>query len=273
MSYREKGNPHFPILATCKHFAAYDVEGTPNLDETSRFNFDAKVTMQELSEFYLTPFKACVDADVAAIMCSYNSINGVPACANEFLLQKVLREHWGWSQETKWVTSDCQAVQMIREGHNYTRSKPEAAALALKSGTDLECGTYYDARFAYYDTLGTALNQSLVSVGNIDKALTRLYSSLVTVGYFDTPSNQSVQPQRLRQVGWKDISVTQDDLAYKLAAESIVLVKNDGILPLSASKSIAFVGPWANGSFLKSQSWSWLTERQLLLKCRETTQA
>ena len=250
MGHREPGNPLQPVIATCKHFAAFDMEGSPHLNQTSRFNFDAKVSMQELAEYYLAPFKSCVDADVGAIMCSYNSINGVPACANEFLMQKVLREHWGWNQETKWVTSDCQAIQYMMEGHNYTHSKAETAATSLKAGTDLECGTYYEGRFAFYDELPTALNKSLVSVAHIDKALVRLYSSLVSLGYFDPLEKQSKESQRLRQIGWKDISVTQDDLAYKLAVESVVLVKNNGLLPLALSTKIALIGPWANGMCL-----------------------
>lgn len=249
MHHRSSNGTVQPIIATCKHFAAYDIEGGSTDDGTTRFNFDAKVTLQELSEYYLPPFKACVDADVGAIMCSYNSVNGVPACADEFLIQKVLREHWGWGKgkEDKWVVSDCQAIQMIREGHNYSSTKPEAAAKALKAGTDLECGTYFDARFAYYDELPAALNQSLISMDYVDKSLIRLYSSLIGLGYFDPLSTQNAESQQLRGLGWADVAKTDDDLAYELAVESLVLVKNDGILPLDRSKSIALIGPWANG--------------------------
>ena len=247
----QNNNTVKPIVATCKHFAAYDLEGlSTEPGVTNRFNFDAKVSLQELSEYYLLPFKACVDADVGAMMCAYNSVNGVPGCANEYLLQKVLREHWGWGKkEDKWVVSDCQAVQMVREGHNYVKTKEEAAARSLNAGTDLECGTYFDARFAYYDTLPQALNQSLTTVAAIDRALVRLYSSLISLGYFDPLSQQSEESRQLRSIGWKDVEKTEDGLAYRLAVESVVLVKNDGVLPLDGKKKIALVGPLANGEF------------------------
>jgi beta-D-xylosidase 4 len=254
MSHTKQNGTVVPMIATCKHFAAYDIEGGSTADGTTRFNFDAKVTLQELSEYYLPPFKACVDADVGAIMCSYNSINGVPACANEYLLQKILREHWGWGQDGNWVVSDCQAVQMVYEGHNYTSTKAEAAAKSLNAGTDLECGTYFNARFAYYDYLPAALNNSLVSTATIDKSLIRLYSSLISLGYFDPLPTQNQESQELRRIGWADIVKTDDDLAYKLAVESVVLVKNDGILPLDRSKSIALLGPLANGECLHIKS-------------------
>jgi xylan 1,4-beta-xylosidase len=107
-------------------------------------------------------------------------------------------------------------------------------------------GTYFQARFAYYDTLPQALSQNLVSISHIDKALTRLYSSLVSVGYFDPLGNQTAASQYLRKLAWKDIKTTDDTLAYQMAVEGLVLVKNDGLLPL-ANKSIALVGPMADG--------------------------
>lgn len=99
--------PYFKIAADCKHFAAYDME---DWHGNVRYGFNAVVSQQDLSEYYLPPFQTCVrDAKVASVMCSYNAVNGIPSCASSFLLQTVLRDHWGFSDD-RWVTSDCDAV-------------------------------------------------------------------------------------------------------------------------------------------------------------------
>lgn len=78
-----------------------------------RYQFDAKISMQDLSEYYIPPFQSCArDSNVGAAMCSYNAVNGVPTCADPYLLQTILREHWGWTNEEQWITSDCDAVQV-----------------------------------------------------------------------------------------------------------------------------------------------------------------
>jgi xylan 1,4-beta-xylosidase len=162
--------PFFKVAADCKHFAAYDLE---DWEGNIRTAFDAKVTAQDLSEFYLPPFQSCVrDAKVASVMCSYNAVNGVPSCANDFLLQSLLRDSWGFGED-RWVTSDCDAVDNIINGHNFTSTLPEAAAVALKAGTDVDCGTTYSQQ------LPAALNQSLITVADLQRALTRQYASLV----------------------------------------------------------------------------------------------
>jgi len=162
--------PFFKVGADCKHYAAYDLE---NWQGNIRTAFDAKVTSQDLSEFYLPPFQSCVrDAKVASVMCSYNAVNGVPSCANSYLLQSILRDSWGFD-DTRWVTSDCDAVDNIINGHNFTATLPEAAAAALKAGTDVDCGN------TYAQQLPAALNQSLITVEDLQRALTRQYASLV----------------------------------------------------------------------------------------------
>ena len=99
--------PYFKVVADCKHFAAYDME---NWEGNVRYGFNAVVSQQDLSEYYLPPFQTCVrDAKVASVMCSYNAVNGLPSCASPFLLQTVLRDHWGFTDD-RWVTSDCDAV-------------------------------------------------------------------------------------------------------------------------------------------------------------------
>jgi xylan 1,4-beta-xylosidase len=162
--------PYFKVAADCKHFAAYDLE---NGSGTDRFHFDAKVTSQDLSEYYLPSFQSCIrDAKAASVMCSYNRVNGVPACASTYLLKDILKDWWGFNEE-RWVTSDCDAVKNIYTTHNFTQTPAEAAAVALKAGTDLDCGGFY------LDNLPAALNQSLITRADLEKALVRQYASLI----------------------------------------------------------------------------------------------
>jgi beta-D-xylosidase 4 len=104
-------------------------------------------------------------------MCSYNAVNGIPSCADTFLLQTILRDHWGFD-ENRWVTSDCDAVSNFID-HKFSPDLPHAAAAGIKAGTDVDCGSTYG------NNLGAALNQSLVNVSDIATAVTRLYTSLV----------------------------------------------------------------------------------------------
>ena len=100
--------PFRKVAADCKHFAAYDLD---NWEGITRDGFNAIISQQDLVEYYLPPFQSCVrDANVASVMCSYNEVNGVPSCANEFLLKTVLRGLYGFSETEKWVTSDCNAI-------------------------------------------------------------------------------------------------------------------------------------------------------------------
>ncbi|KAG6919304.1 hypothetical protein DXG01_007437 [Tephrocybe rancida] len=228
--------PYFKIIADCKHYAAYDIENWEGHDRTS---FDAQVTLQDLSEYYLPPFQSCVrDAKVASVMCSYNSVNGIPSCANSYLLQTILRDHWGFKDD-RWLTSDCDAVDNIFSTHHFTDTYPEAVADALKAGTDIDCGTAYPLH------LPDAFNQSLINRADLEKALVRQYTSLVRLGYFDPPS---VQPYR--QLSWSDVNLPDaQNLAYQAALEGIVLLKNDGTLPFKSSiRKIAVIGPWANAT-------------------------
>lgn len=172
-------------------------------------------------------------------MCSYNAVNGVPTCADNYLLQTILREHWNWSDHAQWITSDCDAVQNVYSPHNYTSNPQKAAADALNAGTDLDCGTFYP------QYLGSAYTQGLYNISILDRSLIRRYASLVHLGYFDPPSNQPY-----RQLNFSDVSTNAAQvLALTAAEEGIVLLKNDGTLPLSSDiKSIAMIGPWANAT-------------------------
>ena len=128
---------YYKAVANCKHLAAYDVD---KWNGTDRDSFDATVSLQELVEYFLPPFEACIrDARAGSIMCSYNSVNGVPTCANDWLIQTVARELWEYdSLEDGWVVSDCNAVADIYFTHHYTDDMPESAAAAFNAGCDLE---------------------------------------------------------------------------------------------------------------------------------------
>lgn len=225
------------IVATCKHFVAYDME---SWNGNYRYQFDAQIDSQDLAEYYMPPFQSCArDSNVGAFMCSYNAVNGVPTCADPYLLQTILREHWGWTNEQQWVTSDCDAVQNIFLPHNYTQTREEAAAVALNAGTDLDCGTYYQHH------LPAAFEQGLFNESTLDMSLIRQYSSLVRLGYFDG----DLVPYR--NLTFADVSTPQSQqLALQAAEEGITLLKNDGLLPMKIDNStkIALIGDWANAT-------------------------
>jgi beta-D-xylosidase 4 len=218
------------VISTCKHFAAYDIEQT-------RTSNDLNPTQQDLSEFYLPGFKTCArDAKAGAIMCSYNAVDGVPSCASRYLLQEVLREYFDFSAPYNWVTSDCDAVDNIYNGHSYVSSDTEAAAAALNAGTDLDCGT------TYADLAG-AIQYNMTTEALLDQALVRLYSSLVQLGYFT--------PGEYIDLGWSDVGTSAaQSLALQAAEEGITLLKNNGTLPLpkTTQGSVAVIGPWANAT-------------------------
>ncbi|KAL6857296.1 glycoside hydrolase family 3 protein [Trichoderma novae-zelandiae] len=225
---------HLKIAATAKHFAGYDLE---NWNNQSRLGFDAIITQQDLSEYYTPQFLAAARyAKSHSFMCAYNSVNGVPSCANSFFLQTLLRESWGFP-EWGYVSSDCDAVYNVYNPHDYASNQSSAAASSLRAGTDIDCGQTYPWH----------LNESFVagevSRGEIERSVTRLYANLVRLGYFD-------KKNQYRSLGWKDVVKTDAwNISYEAAVEGIVLLKNDGTLPLSKKvRSIALIGPWANAT-------------------------
>lgn len=231
-------NPKYKrIVATCKHFAAYDME---SWNGNFRYQWDAHIGSQDLVEYYFPPFQSCArDSNVGAVMCSYNALNGVPTCADPYLLQTILREHWGWTKEQQWVTSDCDAVQNIFLPHKYAATRAETVAKALIAGTDVNCGTYYQ------ENLPKAYAQGLFNVSTLDQALIRQYSSLVRLGYFDGLAVP------YRNITWSDVNTPYaQHLAYKAAAEGITLLKNDGTLPMkiTSDMTLLLVGDWANAT-------------------------
>jgi len=153
---------YLKIIADAKHFAAYDVE---DWHYHPRYKFDAVVTDQDMTESFLPPFETSIrDAGVASIMCSYNAVNGVPSCGNSYLLQELARDDWNLRG---FVVSDCDAVSDIYKSHNYTNSWSETVAVALKAGTDNNCGSSLPQHTM------DAINDGSVTEADVDRALTR----------------------------------------------------------------------------------------------------
>ncbi|KAF2682351.1 glycoside hydrolase family 3 protein [Lentithecium fluviatile CBS 122367] len=234
----DAGDPYKRVVATCKHYAGYDIE---NWNGNLRYQVDAQISQQDLVEYYMPPFQACArDSNVGGFMCSYNAVNGVPTCADPYLLQTILREHWGWTSEEQWVTSDCDAIQNVYLPHQWASTREQAVADSLSAGTDIDCGTYMPAH------LPAAIAQGLVNETVLEQALVRQYSSLVRLGWFDTPEKQPY-----RQLDFNAVATNaSQQLAYRAAVEGIVLLKNDGTLPLSFDSSTSFglFGDWANAT-------------------------
>ncbi|KAL5113779.1 hypothetical protein ACEQ8H_008353 [Pleosporales sp. CAS-2024a] len=234
----DDSDPYRRVIATCKHFAGYDIE---SWNGNLRYQFDAHISQQDLVEYYLPSFESCVRSNVGAFMCSYNSVNGVPSCANEYLLQTILRDHWGFSQDQAWVTSDCDAIQNVYLPLQWSASRAGAAADSLNAGTDVDCGTYMQAH------LPAAFAQGLTNETVLDQALVRQYASLVRLGWFD-----AAEGQPYRQIGWEAVATNaSQQLARQAASEGIVLLKNNGVLPMriDSSTRIGLFGDWANATW------------------------
>jgi len=223
-------NPNYLKVAACaKHFA---VHSGP---EKIRHEFDAIASPKDLRETYLPAFKALVDAKVEAVMCAYNRTNGEPCCANNFLLTEVLRKEWGFKGH---ILSDCWAIAdfYTPTGHHTTSNQMEASALAVKSGVSLNCGDEYPS-------LVDAVKKGLITEKEIDQALKVLLTTRFKLGQFDpkekNPYN-AITPETIN-------SVANRQLARETAQKSIVMLKNNGILPLKNNLSKYFItGPNAS---------------------------
>ncbi|CAK7216885.1 hypothetical protein SCUCBS95973_002962 [Sporothrix curviconia] len=235
------------VIATCKHFAAYDLEDAGGGGgSVTRFNFDAKVTLQDLAEYYLPPFQKCArDARAGSVMCSYNAVNGVPACANAYLLDTVLRGHWNWTAHGEYVVSDCDAVYYLGSaagGHRYKASHAAAVGAAFEAGVDNICWASDGAA----PSPSQAFSQKLFAQATLDRMLERQFEGLVRTGLLDGPQGA------YRSLGAGDVNTpAARALALRAAEAGLVLLKNDGgVLPLALAKSgsggtIAMLGFWA----------------------------
>ncbi|HEY0865955.1 MAG TPA: glycoside hydrolase family 3 C-terminal domain-containing protein [Fimbriimonas sp.] len=214
-------------VATPKHFA---VHSGPDRE---RHRFNAVVEPGDLWNTYLPAFRASVvEGGAWSVMSSYNAINGVPAPAHPFLLQKILRERWGFRG---YVVSDCGAVWDVVSGHRFRATRAEGAAASVKAGTDLECGDAYKG-------LTEAVAQKLISEEEIDQAAQRLFEARIRLSMFDPIEKDPYRHLDRRVVD----SPMNRALALEAARKSIVLLKNDGFLPLRNVKTLAVIGPHAN---------------------------
>ena len=213
-----------------QHYAGYDVE---NWGGNERYGYNAIISSQDLVETYLPSFKSCLkDAKVGSAMCSYNAVNGVPACANHFLMNEVARGRWGWEG---WITSDCGAVSGIYDNHHYVQNHSAQVQVTLRGGCDIGC----DSALVQYGE--QAYKDGYITDYDLDLALTRQFASLVRLGYFDSPASQPYRSYGADKVATR----ANQRLSHRAALESVVLLKNDGTLPLSRStiKTVALIGP------------------------------
>ena len=225
-------DPKYMLAMACaKHFA---VHSGP---EKSRHSFNATISDRDLYDTYLPQFERVVrEGKVAGVMSAYNAVNGVPVSASSFLLNELVRQQWGFEG---YIVSDCDAIHDIygEKQHRFVTTAEEAAAIAVKAGTDLCCGGDYNA-------LVRAVQQGLITEKEIDGALYHTLWTRFRLGLFDPPE----------QVPFSKYTLKDNDLpahgqvALELARQSIVLLKNDGLLPLDRTKlkQIAVIGPNAD---------------------------
>lgn len=220
---------YIKVVATAKHYA---VHSGPEKD---RHHFNAVVSKKDLYETYLPAFKKSVkEAKVESIMGAYNRTNGEACCASVTLLQKILREEWGFKG---YVVSDCGAIDDIHAHHKLTQSPEESSALAVKNGCDLNCG-------GTYNSLVKAVRDGLISEDEINIAVKRLFTARFKLGMFD-PNEMVSYTQIPYQVNDCE---EHRKLALEMARKTIVLLKNENnLLPLDKDlKAIAVIGPNAD---------------------------
>ncbi len=220
---------YFKTISTVKHFA---VHSGP---EPDRHTFDAVVSERDLRETYLPHFEMGIkEGGAYSLMCAYNRVDGKPACANDMLEKDILRGEWRFPG---YIVSDCGAIDDIYLRHKVAQTAPEAAAMAVKTGTDLDCGRVYP-------NLVEAVKGGLITEAQIDTSVKRLFLARFRLGMFDSPE----------RVRWQRIPFRVLDqpshraLAREVARESIVLLKNASrTLPLRKDLgTIAVIGPNAN---------------------------
>jgi beta-glucosidase len=219
---------HPRAIATPKHFA---VHSGP---EPGRHGFSVAVSPHDLEATYLPAFRATVvEGRAGSVMCAYNALHGIPACAADWLLDGKLRRDWGFDG---FVVSDCGAISDITGYHFFRPDDAASSAVALRAGTDLSCGSAYRK-------LDQALARGDVDQSLVDRALMRLFAARYRLGELDPQ-----RPDPYAALGAADIdSTAHRDLALRAAVQSLVLLKNEhGTLPLAANQRIAVIGPNAD---------------------------
>ncbi len=222
-------DPKYLKTAACaKHYA---VHSGPEAD---RHSFDVSPSAKDFRETYLPAFKRLVDEGVESVMGAYNRVYGEPCCGSKLLLEDILRGEWGFEGH---VVSDCWAIRDFHTTHKVTKTIEESAALALKNGCDLNCGS------VYCDALEDALKLGLVTEADVDRALRRLLRARFKLGLFDPPESVPYASIPMDVVNCEE----HRRLAFDAAVDSFVLLKNkDGVLPLGPEVSnLLLTGPLA----------------------------
>jgi len=212
-----------------KHYA---VHSGP---ESERHVFDVKVSSYDLWDTYLPAFKELVDNKVAGVMCAYNAFEGQPCCGSDKLMVDILREDWGF---TGYVTSDCGAIDNFYKTHKSHPDAPSAAADAVYHGTDVDCG--HEA----YLGLKKAVEEGIITEAQVDVSLRRLFEIRFRLGMFDPA--EMVPYSKIDSTTLE--AKSHKDLALKMSRQSIVLLKNNGILPINKGtlKKVVILGPNIN---------------------------
>ena len=214
------------ILACVKHFAAY---GAP---QAGRDYNTVDMSERWLREFYLPPYKAAVDAGALSVMASFNELDGVPATANAFLLRDILRDEWGFKG---FVVSDYTGInEMVC--HGYAADEADAGRLAINAGMDMDMQSA-----SYFNYLKELVQSGKVSKKTLDESVRRVLEVKAALGLFDDPYKYCNADRETAE------TLTEENKAFarKLAAESMVLLTNDGVLPLKKGERIAVIGELA----------------------------
>ncbi len=222
----------YNIVATPKHFA---VHSGP---ESTRHHANVYVSQHDLVDTYLPAFRAAiVEGGAGSVMCAYNRIDGQPACASDLLLKTYLRESWGF---TGYVVSDCDAVRDINVNHHYAPDPATAVAAAMRAGVDNECnGATLTDTAGLANPYREALKRNLISMGDVDRSLVRLFSARLRNGDLPGLRPLSADTASPADVGRPNYNA----LALEAAEKSLVLLKNRGVLPLRRNARIAVIGP------------------------------
>ena len=241
------------VIATLKHFSAYNVEGNAKGSNHTRFTIDAQLDKRDMAESYWPAFKQAVTLGRAkGVMCSYNRVNGVPSCANGELQNLLLRRKWGFDG---YITGDSGAIECIYKTHNYTLTPVGGVSAALLAGTDMASSLrlrYYGTGSPYQWHLPAALDAGSVRQADVDRSVSRLLKLRFELGIMDPIDDQPYFKYGPDDIG-TDHAVSQN---YQMAAESLVLLKNgpsdappglgpNSVLPYNMGDSVAVIGPHA----------------------------
>jgi beta-glucosidase len=221
-----RDSQYLKTAACAKHFA---VHSGP---EALRHSFNAKVDEKDLRETYVYAFHKLVQTKVEAVMCAYNRLNGEPCCTNNFLLYSLLRSEYGFRGH---IVTDCWALEDIRSGHKIETDGALIAAKALKAGVNLDCSKHLQSE------LKTALERGLVTEADINNALRPLLITQLKLGFYNKEENNPYKTFEADSIG----NTYHKQVAKQMARESMVLLKNNGVLPLSLAKnqSLMVLGP------------------------------